>query len=58
MPSVACELQRILEEADRLFVQVESAPAISEYEKEQRAVKAHFERHKAERLARERGNQP
>ena len=50
--------ERILEEAERLFVQVEPAPAISEYEKEQRAVKANFERLKAERLARETGNRP
>jgi hypothetical protein len=39
-------------------MQVEPAPAISEYEKEQRAVKANFERLKAERLARETGDRP
>jgi hypothetical protein len=50
--------ERILEEAERLFVQIEPALAISEYEKEQRAAKANFERLKGERLARETGKQP
>jgi hypothetical protein len=45
--------ERILEEAERLFIQVEPAPNISEYEREQQAIRANFERRKAERLARE-----
>jgi hypothetical protein len=45
--------ERILEEAKRLFVQMEPGPAISEYEREQRAKRATHQRLKAERLARE-----
>jgi hypothetical protein len=37
----------------QLFKQAEPAPTISEYEREQRAIRANYERLKAERLARE-----
>ena len=43
---------RILEEAERLFEPVQAAPALTEYQREQLAIKANFERLKAERLAR------
>jgi hypothetical protein len=45
---------RILKEAERLFeAPLHPAPAISEYEREQQAIKANYERLRAERLARE-----
>jgi hypothetical protein len=45
---------RILKEAERLFEAPQHpAPAISEYEREQLAIRSNFERLKAERLARE-----
>ena len=44
---------QILEEAKRLFDQAKPAPIISEYEREQQAIKANYERLRAERLARE-----
>ena len=44
---------RVFEEAERLFEPVRPAPAVSEYERERMAIKANFERLKAERLARE-----
>jgi hypothetical protein len=37
----------------QLFEQAEPAPTISEYEREQRTIRANYERLKAERLARE-----
>jgi hypothetical protein len=43
---------RILKEAERLFVPAKTALPISEYQREQLAIKANFERLKAERLAR------
>jgi hypothetical protein len=45
--------ERILEEAERLFEQAKPGPAISEYQREQQAIRSNFERLKAERLARE-----
>jgi hypothetical protein len=39
---------------EALFAQPEPAPVISEYNREQQAIRANFERLKAERLARER----
>jgi hypothetical protein len=44
---------QILEEALRIFEPAQTAPAISEYEREQQAIRSNFERLKAERLARE-----
>ena len=49
--------ERILEEAERLFETAKTVP-ITAYEAEQMAIKANFERLKAERLVRETGNQP
>jgi hypothetical protein len=43
---------QILEEAERLF-EKQSKPALTSYEQEQLAMRANFERLKAERLARE-----
>jgi hypothetical protein len=46
--------QKIQEEAERFFEPAPPlAPAISEYEREQRAIRSNLERLKAERLARE-----
>jgi hypothetical protein len=45
----------ILEEAERLFESAQAAPTLTEYEREQLAIKANYERLKAERLARESG---
>jgi hypothetical protein len=41
------------QEALQLFKQAEPAPTISEYQREQLAIRANYERLKAERLARE-----
>jgi hypothetical protein len=43
------------EEASKLFRRIETAPTMTEYEREQQAVRANYERLKAERLAREAG---
>jgi hypothetical protein len=43
---------QILEEAERLFEQAKPVQAISEYQREQQAIRSNFERLKAERLAR------
>jgi hypothetical protein len=40
-------------EIDKVFEQAKPAPTINEYEKEQQATRANFERLKAERLASE-----
>jgi hypothetical protein len=44
---------QILEETLRIFAPVQTAPTISEYEREQQAIRANFERLRAERRARE-----
>jgi hypothetical protein len=44
---------QILEDAERLFEQTKPVPTISEYEKEQRAIRSNYERLKRERLERE-----
>jgi hypothetical protein len=44
--------ERILKEAERLFEPAKSAPVITDYQAEQMAIKANFERLKAERMAR------
>jgi hypothetical protein len=44
--------QNLKAAAERLFLQI-TAPAISEYEKEQLAIRANRDRLRAERLARE-----
>jgi hypothetical protein len=41
------------QEAAKLFDRAEPAPTVSDYEKEQQALRANFERLKAERQARE-----
>jgi hypothetical protein len=46
---------RILKAAERLFEPVPPAQAVTEYQVEQNAIKANFERLRAERLAREAG---
>jgi hypothetical protein len=43
---------QILEDALKMFVPAQSVPTISEYQREQLAIKANYERLKAERLAR------
>jgi hypothetical protein len=43
----------ISEEASKLFRQIEPAPTLSEYQREQQAIRANLERLRAERLARE-----
>jgi hypothetical protein len=45
----------ILEEASKLFRQIEQAPILTEYQREQQAIRANLERLRAERLAREAG---
>ena len=45
--------ERVLKEALKLFQPAQTTPHISEYEREQQAIKANFERLKSERLARE-----
>jgi hypothetical protein len=50
--------ERILEEAERLFEQAKPLKAISEYQKEQQAIRSNFERLKAQRLAREAAGLP
>jgi hypothetical protein len=45
---------QILEEALKLFESAMPAPTISEYHREQQAIKANYERLKQERLERER----
>ena len=42
-----------LAEAAKLFRQIEPAPTLSEYQREQQAIRANLERLRAERLARE-----
>ena len=42
-----------LEAAERLFESVKACPIIGDYQAEQIAIRANFERLKAERLARE-----
>jgi hypothetical protein len=44
---------RNLEAAERLFEAARPAPVISDYQREQSAMRINFERLKAERLARE-----
>jgi hypothetical protein len=42
-----------LEEASKLFRRIEPAPTVSEYEREQQAIRLNYDRLRAERLARE-----
>jgi hypothetical protein len=44
---------RIREEALKIFVPAQPAPAICEYQREQLAIKSNFKKRKAEWLARE-----
>jgi hypothetical protein len=44
---------QILEDALKILGPAQTAPTISEYEREQRTIRANYERLKAERLARE-----
>ena len=42
-----------LEEASKLFRRIEPAPTVTEYQREQQAIRDNYQRLKAERLARE-----
>jgi hypothetical protein len=50
---LAKEFQMTTDEILRVFEQAEPVETISEYEKEQQAIRSNFERLKRERLARE-----
>jgi hypothetical protein len=46
-------MNQALYEAERLFGRTKPAPVMTEYQREQEAIRLNFERLKAERLARE-----